>query len=216
MVIGRMGVVMCALAALGTSCRGLSGSGVTRTETRTMAKTPSCIEVHGAVDLDVAVSERPASLTVRGDDNLLTHLKTGVSGPCLQIGPDTEISPRAGLQVDVRLPSLEHLTASGAGKLKITGLHGAAFGLHASGATSADLAGEVTQLTVDVSGVAGVNAQGLKAHEARIQLSGAGSVAVFADQAVAARISGAGKVEVWGKPAKIDKTISGVGVFVAR
>lgn len=213
MTTRSMAATVFAVLALATACRGLPGSGVEKTETRKMQKITRCIEVHGAVEVAVEIGEKPPSLVVQGDDNLLPHLNTNVNGPCLSIGTDVEVRPSLPLHVAVQLEGLDEVTASGAMKLDVKGLKNETFGVHLSGASAAELAGDVTRLTVDVSGVASVKAQDLKAHEAQVHLSGAGSVAVFADRAVDAHISGAGKIDVWGKPQKIEKEISGIGVL---
>lgn len=205
--------IACAVLVLCAGCRsGLAGSGVEKTETRAMQQVARCIELHGAMEVAVAIGENP-SLVVQGDDNLLAHLKTSVNGPCLSIGTDIEVRPTLPLQVAVQLAGLDEVTADGANKVEVKGLQGPAFRVHLSGASAVELAGEVTRLTVEVSGMASVKAQALKTHEAKVNLSGAGSVAVFADQVLDAHVSGAGKIDVWGKPAKIEKEISGVGIL---
>ena len=106
MATKSMATTVFAVLALATACRGLPGSGVEKTETRKMEKITRCIEVHGAIEVAVEIGEKPPSLVVQGDDNLLTHLNTNVNGPCLSIGMDVEVRPNLPLHVAVQLAGL--------------------------------------------------------------------------------------------------------------
>ena len=111
----------------------LRGSGVAKTETRRAASF-SEIEVGGGIQLDVKFG--PAiSLDVTGDDNILPHLKTEVTGDRLEIFTDTPYSSDLGVKASVTLPVLKVLAGSGASKTTLT-----------------DFAGE--QVLLDLSGLA--------------------------------------------------------------
>jgi hypothetical protein len=198
-----------------TGCHGLGGSGIAKSETRPVPAI-TAIDIGGAVDLVVTVADQPPSLTIRGDDNLLPHLLTTVKGERLEIHTDIDVSPKLPLRVAVTVPSLVGIHATGAAKIQVTGLHGDAFSLYASGAGTVELAGEVSQATIDVSGAAHVQAHALKAHTTKVELSGAANVTVFADHQLTVDVSGAGMVEYAGHPLKIEKSVTGVGVVRER
>lgn len=65
-------------------------------------------------------------VTVRGDDNLLEHVETKVSGGELEISQDEDIDPKAGITVDIRTPALNTVTVSGVGDLTARGIDGEA------------------------------------------------------------------------------------------
>lgn len=200
----------CVLALAG--CRGLGGNGIAKSEVRPVPAV-SAIDVGGAIDLQVTVAEQTPSLRIRGDENLLPHLVTTVKGQRLEIHTDVDVSPRLPLRVELTVSSLVGVHVTGAAKVQASGLRGQAFSLYASGAASVDLAGDVSQATIDVSGAARVRAHTLHAHDAKVQLSGAADVSVFADGLLRVEISGAGRVEYAGHPTKIDKAVTGVGVI---
>ncbi len=210
-----MAAVLVGLAAVGVACRGLGGSGRAKEEVRTIAAVTH-VEVSGAVELDVTVADGAPTLTIRGDDNLLPHVLTTVTGDRLHIHTDVDVSPEVPLHVALVVADLRALDVSGATRIHVKGLHGESFALDASGAGSVDLQGEVSRVTVEVSGAANVEAHGLRAHTVKVELSGAASVSVYADQELTADISGVGKVEYAGHPAKIVQHVSGVGVLKAR
>jgi Putative auto-transporter adhesin, head GIN domain len=88
-------LVAAVLGALAvTSCSTDSGTEGSGTEASNVRKVPSfnAVEVSGQADAVVTVGEA-RKVTVRGDDNLLEHVETEVSGDGLEISQDEDIRP---------------------------------------------------------------------------------------------------------------------------
>jgi len=205
-----------ALAMLLTACTGIAGSGTEREESRSVQPF-SRIEVSGAASLDVTV--RPGTVptaVVRTDDNLQQYVKLVNDGATLRIVTEGNLRPSRSVHVKIQTDSLTGLGVSGAVNVKIVGLHGASFQADLGGAGDVELAGEVAEFQLDTSGAASVKAAGLKAKVVRVQLSGAGHAEAFASDEAVVDVSGAGDVELLGKPAKVEKKVSGVGRVSVR
>ena len=101
------------------------------------------------------------------------------------------------------------LRLSGAGKIIMT-LESKEIDASISGAGSLFLSGSTDRETLKISGAGEYNAEGFKAQEVKITISGAGSARVNAEQKLDIRISGAGNVYYSGNP-QISQNISGAG-----
>jgi len=204
----------------------LRGSGVATTETREAASFAE-IDVGSGIQLDVKFG--PAiSLIVTGDDNLLPHLKTEITGDRLKIYTDTPYSSDLGVKVSVTLPALKVLAGSGASNTMLTDVAGEQILLDLSGASDCQftgvadlidvklsgashstLAGAAKRLAVECSGASHVDAARLTARTVTAELSGASTAHVNATEELAAEASGASTLRYIGQPAKLDKEISG-------
>ena len=80
-------------------------------------------------------------VTVRGDDNLLEHVKTDVSGDTLEVSQDEDVDPDLGITVEIRIPPLDMTELSRAGDLTAQGIRGERFGAEVSGAGSVEADG---------------------------------------------------------------------------
>lgn len=195
------------------ACTGVRGSGVAKEEARPVGPYHA-VEVSGALRVKIAVQPGAVpAVVLRGDDNLLAHVKTVVTSETLSISAEGNLSPKQPLVATLTTDRLDRLGASGAVRLAATGLHGPDLTARVSGAAAVVLQGEVTATTLEVSGAAEIDAQRLKARSVRVDLSGVGDVQVQAVDSLHAAISGAGRVAYVGKPAKVTQSISGVGVL---
>lgn len=133
-------------------------------------------------------------------------------------------------EVIITVPDLSSLEISGAGALRTDGifvqqsamdievsgaasvkleLDAPALRVDASGASSILLSGRVHDLMVDMSGAGKISALDMQAQTAAIESSGAGSVAVWAEQRLSIDASGVGSVRYKGNPELI-KDVSGM------
>ncbi len=134
-------------------------SGVERHEAQDLAPFH---EVHVAGMLRTKIVRNGAhAVTLLGDDNLLEHVQTEVSGGVLVIRAERRLRPGAGLKVRVAARELD----------------------------ARDFACDKVEMSV----------------------SGAGKASVCATSSLAARISGAGKIECYGRPGRVTEDISGAG-----
>jgi hypothetical protein len=191
-----------------TGC-GTRGSGVSASETREL-EAFTAIESGGALDLIVHVGAAEQKVVLSGDDNILPVIETRVRGDRLVVEHEGWLRPELPLVLEVWVPSLEAVEASGTTNIEVDGLSGE-FDLDLSGATDAELSGRVERLDIDASGAADVDATDLEAASVIIDMSGAGEAKVWATQALEVDISGAGRVVYWGDPTDLRQDISGAG-----
>ncbi|WP_181233539.1 head GIN domain-containing protein [Enhygromyxa salina] len=207
--MATLAVVVGALTLAGCSLRG---SGTQMTEQRELASFDE-IELGGVFKVVVHVAPGTTQkVEVSGDDNIVPKILTTVSGSELDLSVDHwMVRPEHPVTVEVWVPSLTKIEASGAAKIEVTGLHGEAFELDLSGASSSTLAGIVDRFEIDSSGAAKLDARALQAKTVDVELSGAGNAEVWASEQLDAEVSGAGKVRYWGAPGTVNEDISGSG-----
>jgi hypothetical protein len=121
--------------------------------------------------------------------------------------------------VDVQAQKIEvpalWIGASGGAKLAIDDLRATSLRVDGSGALDARIAGRVERAEVLISGAGQVSAEGLRARDATVRVSGVGNVVVNAEQTLQASISGAGNIEYIGDP-HVTEQISGIGRIKRR
>ncbi|MBM4343128.1 MAG: DUF2807 domain-containing protein [Deltaproteobacteria bacterium] len=191
---------------------GLAGDGNLKSEARP-PEVFTAVEATGSLELALSVGPGTPKLELRGDANLLPHVRTRFEGGVLRIDSDQELAPNHPLVVTAHTGKLDKVSLSGAGKVQVLGLHGDRFALNVSGAAHAKLAGDVSATSLDIAGAGKVDAAELVATDVEVQVSGAGKASVYATGKLKVGISGAGRVSYAGKPKAIEKSISGVGVL---
>ncbi len=195
---------------LGLSACGTRGSGVLAIEERSLEPFSS-IEFGGALDLVVHVGASEQKVVIRGDDNIVPEISTRVSGDKLIVDHRGWMRPELTLELEVWVPSLEGIDASGATNIEVEGLVGERFDLELSGASDASLRGHVDRFDLELSGASDVDARGLEAASVNVDMSGAGSAKVWATRSLDVDVSGAGEVEYWGEPSEVEQNVSGAG-----
>jgi len=88
---------------------------------------------------------------------------------------------------------------SGAGSVELA-LNAQSVSVDLSGAAKINLTGATKDLAIDVSGAATVNARDLIAQNAKVKLTGAGSVQVHAQEKLDTSTTGVGSIVYWGNP----------------
>lgn len=109
----------------------------------------------------------------------------------------------------IETPDLR-IVASGGSSVRIDDLQAQSLRIAGSGALKATLAGKVVDQSISISGAGQVRADRLVSENAKVSVSGAGSVVVNAEKTLRASISGAGVVEYYGNP-EVKQSVSGVG-----
>ncbi len=102
------------------------------------------------------------------------------------------------------------VSASGGTSVRIDDLQAQRLRLSGAGALKATLAGRVVDQDVSISGAGEVHADRLESDNAKVSVSGAGSIVINAKKTLRASISGAGSVEYYGDP-EVKQSVSGVG-----
>jgi hypothetical protein len=115
---------------------------------------------------------------------------------------------------EIRVPALS-IDGSGGTTILIDDLRATTLSVDASGALKAELAGQVTDQNISVSGAANYQAGKLVSDNAKVDVSGAGKILIHARKKLSAGISGAGMVEYIGDPV-VHESISGAGHIKRR
>lgn len=213
-------LALAVLAVVPTSgCAMVRGSGVRLSEARPLAEF-SEIEVSGGVELEV--KKGPASLTIEGDDNIVPLYTTEVVSGRLSIyrkAPGS-ISPSRRLKVNVTVPSLRRLEASGGVEARLDGVAEPHFTaalsggveldarsleldvleLEASGGVTLKLAGHARAARFDLSGGVGLDGRELEAGQVELEASGGCQLELTAKEAITGETSGGVQLRVFGNP----------------
>jgi hypothetical protein len=223
-------ILALALAASAWAARQITGSGVSRTETRSAAG------FHGiALGVDAAVEIRQGAgegLTITGDDNVLPLVETVVDDGVLKIrwarGDYSTTYKALRIVVDVKTldsvalggsgsihaaklatPSLA-AKLGGSGELAIDGLDAKSATITSAGSGRVTVAGRADALDLTLAGSGEVEAGKLRAQTVRATVRGSAQATVWAKEALQVTIAGSGEVRYYGTP-KLTQTIAGSG-----
>ena len=192
------------------------GSGVESTETRDVGDF-NRISVSGQTDVEVTIGATQ-TVTVRGDDNLISNVELETDDGELDISEEDglDLRPAVGLTVEIVVPQLEGVSISGSADTQINGLSGGVFRAEVSGSGSVEAVGDINRAEAEVSGSGVVRFERLIAREVEANVSGSGSIDVFASESLDASVSGSGEIVYSGDPPTLDTEVSGDGDISAR
>lgn len=217
--------------ALGSRESAINGSGILRTESRTVpAFAAIVIEGSGNVTLS---QENTQSLSVETDDNLLPLVKTEVRAGVLYLGFKEGVKPVRVSQLEflISVPELNAVKISGSGNLHATTLIRAdaltleisgsggiyseldvgRLGVTISGSGGITAEGKTDQLSVTISGSGSMQGRDLVSGAAEVTVNGSGEAVINARRTIAITVSGSGRV-AYGGGAKATIKSSGSGV----
>jgi hypothetical protein len=186
----------------------IKGSGVSVKQKREVASFNS-IASQGVFDIDV-VCQKPQSIEVEADDNLLQLITTEVSNNVLHIKSNRSLSASDPIKIKISLPELEGISADGAGKFDITGIKSEKFEIDADGATNIRVAGETKLIDIDSHGAGKIDAHKLRAARGIVEAKGVARVDVNVAEQLDVTVSGPSHVTYQGDPV-LNKTIHGPG-----
>ena len=186
----------------------IKGSGVRLKQKRDVASFNS-IATEGAFDIEV-VCQKPESVEVEGDDNLLQLITTEVSNNVLHIRSNRSFSVNDPIKITISAPDLQGISAKGAGKFEIAGIKNDKFEIDANGATSIKVAGETKLIDIDSNGAGKVDAHKLRAARGVVDVKGVARVDVNVVEQLDVTVSGPAHVTYQGDPV-VNKTIHGPG-----
>jgi Putative auto-transporter adhesin, head GIN domain len=190
-------------------CRwvGVRGNGHIKTDDRTISDFTE-FDAGGAFEIEW--QSGPPALRITTDENLLSYIKSDVSGNTLHLRTHEQTWPTHGIKVVISSPTRTGARISGAVKLTAKQLTGANFALEASGASRVSLDGKIDELLADMTGASELEASGLQTKTAEISTTGAGDAKIAVADTLKVAITGAGKITYSGNPT-IEKHITGAG-----
>lgn len=177
------------------------------------------------------------SLTIEAESNVMSRIRTSVSGGTLYIEMKTGGFPWVGSVVPTKpvrydltvkeLNSLDlsgagsvyagaidttrlNLDISGAGQVVIRSLAAGTLEVEHSGAGKIELAGQARRQEIHLTGVGEYDAADLESESVEIDLTGVGKATVWATEALDVQLSGVGDVRYYGDP-RVTQNVSGIG-----
>lgn len=164
------------------------------------------------------------------DENLHEFIRIGSDGGTLQIDSRENIRRAKKLTVEVHLPELEEIEASGANEIRTAGmikgkklaldmsganqlkmnLNYKSVSVEVSGAVESQFLGKIGSLDIASSGASEIDALQMEAEKADVDISGAGEAKLWVTRRLKAKISGAGEIHYRGEP-RVKSDVSGAG-----
>lgn len=206
-------VLLLLLMTLVTGCHHrihdeVAGSGVSKTQKRELPSFNS-ISTEGAFDIQI-VCQKPQSLEIKGDDNILPLVSTEVSNNVLHIRNLRGYSVSKPITLKISVPALDGLSASGAGTIEISGLKNDKFEVDASGAPTIRVSGQTNVIDIDTRGAGKIDTHKLRASRAVVDSKGVSEVEVYAAEQLDVTVSGPSHV-VYEGDAIVKQTVHGPG-----
>ena len=216
MRILKKSILVLTLLMLFAGCKmgGIRGSGARKTEKKALPAFRA-IETGGAFDVEITC-QKPQSVEIEADDNLLPLLETDVTDGVLHVGMKQNYHSRKLIALRIAVPDLNRITISGAGTVRVAGVKNENFVIQSTGAAKIEANGETKAVEIRNSGAGLIDAHELRSFKANVNLSGAGQAEVYASEQLDVTISGVGRVTYGGQPKVINKNISGIGTVSAR
>jgi hypothetical protein len=207
----KLALLLTVVPLIATGCHhhnNISGSGKRALQKRDVASFSS-ISTSGAFDIEL-VCQKPVSLEIEGDDNILPLITTDVSNNVLYIKSVQGYSAREPITLRISVPNLEGATVSGAGKINISGVKNERFELDSNGAPTIKVSGDTKVVDIDTSGAAKIDTHKLHASQAVVDSKGVSKVDLAVSDTLNVTISGPSHVTYEGNPV-VNKTVHGPG-----
>jgi len=204
------------LILLSTGCgdwRGIRGNGRIKTESRPVT---AFTRVDAGGFYKMEWHPGPPSFSLTTDENLMSHIRSGMQGDLLKIEMHDSVAPTHGIKIVITSPSLTGAILSGALNFSAAQLTGPTFALQTGGAAKVTMAGKVNRLLADLTGASNLRAAELSADDVELSVTGAGKADVTASNLLRAVITGAGNVSYGGNPKSVEKKITGAGKIEPR
>jgi hypothetical protein len=208
--------VLCLAAITINNCglNGINGSGVSKTESRAVAAF-SKIDLSGSPEVEVTVGPE-TSVSITADDNILPLIETTVSGNTLSIDSKSSYSTHIGVKVKITAPTLEGVSVSGSGDIRVTGLKSDAMEAGITGSGNVDLRGVVDRFKAHITGSGDLKAGELSAKHVNVTVTGSGDATIRAAEELDATVTGSGDIHYAGNPAEVRKHVTGSGDINAK
>ncbi|MBD1856965.1 DUF2807 domain-containing protein [Leptolyngbya sp. FACHB-1624] len=213
----RYGLVAClATLSMFTGCfftvpgSSVSGSGIVKTESRTVAGFSSIsFKSVGKVTVQQTGKE---SLTITADDNILPLLESRVANNILYLAlaKDSKMNPTQPIKFVIEVKSLESLSTDGVGSVEAQGIQGKRLAVAMDGVGEVAIAGSADTLDLSLSGVGSYQGEAFQTQQATVRNSGVGSAVVNVSQQLNADLSGVGSIEYVGSP-QVRRSGKGLG-----
>jgi len=207
----KIALLVVIASALFAGCHNMhqvKGSGNRVMQKREVGEFKS-ISAQGAFDIRV-VCQKPVSLEMEGDDNIVPLISSEVSGGVLYLKNLRNYSTNEPITFKISVPNLEGLSVSGAGKIDVSGLNSDRFEIDANGAPNIRVAGITKVVDIDSNGAAKIDTHKLQAGRAVVDSKGVNKIDIDVKDQLDVKISGPSTVTYAGDPV-VNKTVNGAG-----
>jgi hypothetical protein len=192
----------------------VKGSGITKTEKRSLAPFDSLeVSCHGSIQVHI---QRQEGLEISGDDNIIPLITTEVNNGILYIRSSKEYNSRDELVITVSAPDLKKFVFSGAGKASLSNVKNDRVEMALTGAGSLTASGETKEADITLSGAGSVDAKNLHAVNAKVNSTGVGSVEIYVTERLDAKSSGIGEINYYGSPKIVNRQAGMIGKINGR
>ncbi len=225
-------LAFCAFRVLVAVAESVQGNGHMTTEKRSLAQGVHEASLTGPWELDIVVSDAPESLEVKGEDNILPHIKTEAQDGELRVSSkdSVQLQTTQPVVITAHLNKLDavvltgsgtvkatsasgatiHSTLTGSGNIDLQGVHTPSFESQINGSGTLTASGRAEKASLSITGSGDLEAKALETPAASVQITGSGNVHVNARQSLDASITGSGSVIYAGSP-KVTRQITGAG-----
>ena len=213
-----------------SACNKIKPSKKITTEERAIG-TYEKISVYDAFDVSVTYGSATSKIIVEANDNLMKYIITELDGDYLVIKLDSKISVKssATLKINITVPKLTEIKASGASSVEFLSelstsnlnlnLSGASAlkgdvnltscNFNLSGASHTDVAGSINTAIIELSGASSIGNYNCSIDTLSINLSGASSGSLTANNWLNINASGASSLHYKGDTTIGEQEISG-------
>ena len=182
--------------------------GPTTTQARDVAAFTR-IDNRDSVDVRLRVGE-PQRVRVRAGEKVIDDVRTEVRDGTLEIAFDRDGFGGSDVEVEVSVPELTAIEASGSGDIEAAGVDADAFEIRSDGSADIVVAGTATRLTVDLDGSGEADLADLAADSAEVTVDGSGDLDLRADERLDVEVDGSGDVRYHGDPT-VTRHVDGSG-----
>jgi hypothetical protein len=158
------------------------------------------IDNRGSVDVRLTAGATQR-VDVRAGENVIDDVRTDVHDGTLQLTFDHDGFGGDDVVVEIAVPQLAGIAASGSGDIDVDGIEADAFDVRSNGSGDITLAGTAQRLTVELNGSGDADLDGLTARVARVATRGSGDADVRAGERLDVTVNGSGDVRYHGDPA---------------
>lgn len=209
----------------------VKGNGVQTTITRT---TESYDKISTGDSFNVElVSGKEGTITIKGDENIISHVVTEIIGNELKVyfEKDRSYNYKQDITITIPFEEISEIWFTGSGNLitkdvinakdfdvKMTGSGNCELEINAkkvdakfTGSGNLKLSGLTSELEAKTAGSGNLNCIKLTSENANVAVAGSGSLEVNCTNNLIAKVAGSGNIQYKGKPKSIDSNVAGSG-----
>lgn len=209
----------------------VKGNGVQTTITRT-TESYDKISTGGSFNVEL-VSGKEGTITIKGDENIISHIVTEVIGNELKVYFEKNRSYNYKQDITITIPfeEISEISFAGSGNMitkntinatdfeaKMAGSGDCTLEINAknivakmAGSGNLKLSGTVENLEAKTAGSGDLNCNKLVSQNADVAVAGSGSLEVNCTNNLIAKVAGSGNIQYKGNPKIIDSNVAGSG-----